>query len=195
MRIFCRGFLQAGLVLKTRSSGRALVAIAVLCLCLFFAVGTPAQQETAGSDSSKPKYTEFEAPGAGTGALQGTLGLAMNTAGAIAGSYIDSSGVSHGFVRAANGTITEFNAPSAQGTLGLGINTAGVITGAYSDTSGVYHGFVRAANGTITSFDAPSAQGTAGISINTAGTIAGIYEDTSGGYHGFVRAAKGTITA
>ncbi len=150
MRIFCRGFLQAGLVLKTRSSGRALVAIAVLCLCLFFAVGTPAQQETTEIDSSKPKFTEFEAPGAGTGPLQGTVGLGINTAGTIAGSYIDSSGVFHGFVRAAKGTITGFDASGAQRTLGWGINTAGVITGAYEDTSGVYHGFVRAANGTIT---------------------------------------------
>jgi hypothetical protein len=56
--------------------------------------------------------------------------------------------VHHGFVRAASGAITTFNAPGAgtadyQGTLGDGINNAGTITGQYIDASGVSHGFLR----------------------------------------------------
>jgi len=159
MRIFCRGFLQAGLVLKTRSSGRALVAIAVLCLCLFFAVGTPAQQETTEIDSSKPKFTEFEAPGAGTAAKQGTLPISINAKGVVTGTYADKSNVEHGFDRAANGKITTFEAPGAgsygwlawltakvlpdQGTAGFSINAAGAIAGTYADKSAVYHGYLR----------------------------------------------------
>jgi len=93
VRIVNRSFVQPGvLVFISRPSGRALVRVAVFCLCLLFAMGTPAQQ---GIDDSKPTFIEFEAPGAGTGALQGTLGFGMNTAGSIAGSYIDSSGVYH----------------------------------------------------------------------------------------------------
>jgi len=65
-------------------------------------------------------------------------------------------------VRAANGTITTFDAPGAglgghAGTNPMSINTAGAIAGTYRDANLVYHGFVRAANGTITTFDAPGA--------------------------------------
>jgi hypothetical protein len=100
----------------------------------------------------------FEAPGAGTGAMQGTIGVSINTAGVVTGIYYDASYVAHGFVRAANGTITDFDAPNAggvlnQGTFQTSINTAGTVAGMYSDSSNLYHGFVRAANGTITQFD------------------------------------------
>ena len=42
--------------------------------------------------------TEFDAPGAGTGAGQGTIGGLINDSGVIAGGYIDANGVSHGFL-------------------------------------------------------------------------------------------------
>ena len=155
--------------------------------------------------------------GAGTGEYEGTEPISINTAGAITGFYVDSSGTHHGFIRAANGTITSFDVTGAgtgsgQGTTGFGIDTAGTIVGAYADSSDVSHGFVRAANGTITTFDAPGAgadywvallgkkasgiptQGTGGFSINTAGDVTGTYADSSGVVHGFVRAASGTIT-
>jgi hypothetical protein len=43
--------------------------------------------------------TTFDAPGAGTGAWQGTFPLTINPAGAVTGYYVDASGVAHGFVR------------------------------------------------------------------------------------------------
>ena len=147
----------------------------------------------------------FDAPGASTGpgTLHGGVGttpVSINTAGDIAGTYTDAGGARHGFVRAANGTITSFDAPGAvtgagviQGTGGSSINAAGDITGAYADASALLHGFVRAANGTISTFSAPGAgkgpgivQGTGGISINTAGAVTGVYTDASGVFHGFV---------
>lgn len=42
--------------------------------------------------------TTFDAPGAGTGALQGTIPLTDNQSGAIVGYYIDASNVDHGFL-------------------------------------------------------------------------------------------------
>jgi hypothetical protein len=56
--------------------------------------------------------------------------------------------VLHGFVRAASGTVTTFDAPGAgtsalQGTFPISINTTGEITGTYLDGSYAYHGFVR----------------------------------------------------
>jgi hypothetical protein len=61
-----------------------------------------------------------------------------------AGWYFDASGVIHGFVRSANGTITTLDAPGAGtgtspatgfplGTQALSINNLGVITGYYID--------------------------------------------------------------
>ena len=115
----------------------------------------------------------------------------------------------HGFVRGADGTITEFDAPGAgkngwlaslsvkaggppaQGTGSFSINDAGDIAGIYVDTNVVYHGFVRAANGAITEFDVPGAgtgmlQGTTGFSINDEGNIAGTFLDASNVAHGYV---------
>jgi len=110
----------------------------------------------------------------------------------------------HGFVRAADGTITTFDAPGAgtgsgQGTVAGSINQDGVIAGDYVDPGGVEHGFVRAADGTITTFDATGAgtgpgQGTYPQGINPAGAISGLFLDASSVGHGFLRAPGGAIT-
>jgi hypothetical protein len=49
--------------------------------------------------ASSGTITTFEAPGAGAGAMQGTVCFSINSAGAIAGTYIDANYVYHGFVR------------------------------------------------------------------------------------------------
>jgi predicted membrane protein len=72
----------------------------------------------------------------------------IDTAGDITGLYRDASYLLHGFVRAATGTITMFEAPGAgtgayTGTAGFSVNTAGDIAGTNLDTHYVYHGFVR----------------------------------------------------
>jgi len=129
----------------------------------------------------------------------------MNRAATIAGFYCDAKNVYHGFVRAADGTITTFDAPGAGtginlGTLAWSINTAGVITGFYRTADAVSHGFVRAADGAVVSFDATGAgtaagQGTNPVSINAAGAITGSYIDASGVTHGFLRTPNGTNTS
>ena len=45
------------------------------------------------------KITTFNAPGACTGAGQGTIPLTNNRKGAIAGWFIDANNVYHGFLR------------------------------------------------------------------------------------------------
>jgi hypothetical protein len=92
--------------------------------------------------------TTFDAPGAGTGAGQGTMPQNINAAGTIAGWYTDKNNMHHGFLRTPDGTITTLDAPHAgkgadQGTTALGINPAGSIAGWYSDKSKVSHGFLR----------------------------------------------------
>ncbi|MGB6960882.1 MAG: chitobiase/beta-hexosaminidase C-terminal domain-containing protein [Candidatus Acidiferrum sp.] len=211
----------AGAIAKAPHPLRRVGAVAIVCLTLL-ALGaaclkedvltrvwakTPARPQASGG--STPTITSFDAPGAGTTMLQGTIGVSINAEGDIAGIYLTAPNVAHGFVRAgATGTITEFNAPDAgtglnQGTFPDIIDTAGDIAGIYFDSNNAYHGFVRAAaTGTITEFDATGAptttkhRGTLPLSINTAGNIiTGFYVDASAGRHGFVRTvANGTAT-
>ncbi len=145
-------------------------------------------------------YQTFDAPSSGTVAYLGTIPLGINTPGAVVGITLDASNAAHGFLRAANGSITAINvsgagAGSNQGTFTTSINDGGVIAGAYAGSGIAYHGFVRAANGTVTFFDAGSAigkhQGTIPTAINKAGVITGMYKDSSSQYHGFVRSANG----
>lgn len=159
--------------------------------------------------------TEFDVSGAGTGGHRGTIPLSINSGGIIAGiyttgTYQNGTTFYHGFMRAANGTITTFDAPgagtnTAQGTAPSAINASGTITGTYADSSGAEHGFIRDTSGTFTSFDAPGAgtsgngiglksEGTIPVSIDSAGDISGVYTDVSNQHHGFVRAASGTFT-
>ncbi len=173
----------------------------------------PAQSVHAqGTASGALNFTVFDAPGAGTGMLQGTGGLGINANGDVVGIYADAPSASvpnlaHGFVRiAASGTITQFDAPGAgssknEGTFAVSINDGGVIAGVVSDANNAQHGFVRAADGTITEFDVPAAptnvthRGTSPTDINGSGVIAGMYATVDTVKHGFVRAANGTITA
>jgi hypothetical protein len=110
----------------------------------------------------------------------------------------------HGFVRAASGTFTSFDAPGAvvvrnRGTLPFAIDEGGDVTGMYLDAQDAIHGFVRSASGTITDFDVSGAgtsflQGTLPLSMNSSGVITGLELDPNSLIHGFMRAADGTIT-
>jgi len=148
----------------------------------------------------------LDAPGAGTGSGQGTIGYDINAGGEVAGESIDNNGVYHSWVWT-RGTFAVFDAPGAgtgsgQGTQPSsvdGLNPAGVLTGNTVDGATAYHGYLRAVDGTITVFDVPGAgtgafQGTEPGGINQAGTIEGAYVDDNGVSHGFLRAADGTVT-
>jgi len=144
--------------------------------------------------SSKGDFTTFDAPGAGTGAGQGTRAYSINPAGTIAGYAQDASDVVHGFLRAPDGTITGFDPTGALFTFPLAINPAGAITGQYCDGTNC-RGFLRAPDGTMTTFDVSGdVNGTYPYGINPAGAIVGNYIDASDVVHGFLRAPDDTIT-
>ena len=74
--------------------------------------------------------------------------MSINKSGEIAGSYTDNSNAAHGLLRAFNGKLSPFDAPSAgsgshQGTFALAINDTGVVSGNYIDSTGASHGFIR----------------------------------------------------
>src|SRR5262249_3253852 len=101
--------------------------------------------------------TSFTAPVPGPGKQFYTVSLGINPAGTITGWYIDPNGVSHGFLRAKDGTFTTFDPPGASfprnGTDyaafggegfsgGAPINAGGAVTGFYIDGTGATHGFL-----------------------------------------------------
>jgi hypothetical protein len=92
----------------------------------------------------------------------------------------------HGFVRAADGTITVFDPPGSVETEVLGIGGGGAITGYYSDGT-AWHGFVRHPAGAIITFDVTGdINGTYPGSIES-GAITGYFADGNSVDHGFVR--------
>jgi hypothetical protein len=143
-------------------------------------------------------------PNAGTGAGQGTIaGNVRPEGGEIAGSYVDSKNVSHGFVTAPPyHTFTSFDPKGSVNTLipvASALNSEGEVTGTYLDANKVFHGFVRAANGTITTYNVKGAgtgsgQGTQASSISDLGTAAANYIDSNGVNHGYARDRSGAIT-
>jgi hypothetical protein len=89
---------QAQVCLVQRKAGLALL----LALCMLGLSATAYPQ----------KITVFDAAGAGAGASQGTLGVAISPSGAIAGFDFDGNGVSHGFLRSRSGVVVTFDAPA-----------------------------------------------------------------------------------
>jgi hypothetical protein len=109
----------------------------------------------------------------------------LNDLEAINGTYVDSNGVSHGFLRAPDRTITTINVEragtgSGQGTSAYSINNFGVNAGVYTDSNNVNHSFVLSAKGVITTFDVTGA-GTAPGRAPTLliSTISGRSRDTT----------------
>lgn len=158
-------------------------------IILLSSLATPVRTAAANSNRHRVIIT-FDAPGA----VNGTFARNINPDGAIVGSYQDINFAGRGFLRASDGTITEFDPPGSIYTGPEGINPAGVITGFYQDARMAGHGFVRAASGTFTVFDVPGSTGTGPVSINPAGTVAGFYYDVNTISHGFLRAPDGTLT-
>src|ERR1700758_42396 len=169
------------------------VSILLLVVCTCFAVTAWSQASSQGGN----KIITFDAPGAGMNSGQGTVPESINSNGEITGQYYDENDVVHGFLRAADGTVTTFDVPGAstgvgQGTYPYSVNSRGEITGwFYRETAGTLgtHGFVRDAGGVITMFDGGPNSGTVPLSINSRGEITGAYSN-----EGFVRAPDGTIT-
>jgi len=91
-------------------------------------------------------YDTFDAvPSPSSPCCTWTWPNAISPQGSVVGYENDFCNENHAFLRAANGTITLFDAPAsgpAGGTVASGINPLGVVTGTYSDANFVNHGFL-----------------------------------------------------
>jgi hypothetical protein len=98
--------------------------------------------------SPQGKFTTFDAPGAGSGANEGTgcpsdCPVSLNDFGAIAGIYIDATDTLHGYLRSPQGQFATFDGPGSADMFFVNLNDLGSITGYYLDANNVYHGFLR----------------------------------------------------
>jgi hypothetical protein len=155
--------------------------------------------------ANPPDLVVFNAPGAGTGLVQGTgcfgCTFGINQSGAVVGTYSDANNVFHAFLRHPNGTFATFDAPGADmtansfhGTQAQTINDLGAIAGTYTDVKGAAHGYLRDPFGRFTTFDVPGAMnGTTVIYLSLDGNIAGFALDVNLLFHAFLRRPDGTF--
>jgi hypothetical protein len=167
------------------------IIISILAVLFVFPLmGTFAQQ--AASSGSIEVITTFDYPGAGNL----TLPQKINERGDVVGEFIDSSGVTRGFVRFSDGS---FSAPIVDPndtvgfTEGRGINNSRTVAGDYVISDGTIHSFFLS-GGTFTEYDVPGAVQTNLLSINDAGDFTGTFDDGSGIFQAFV-GRGGTITS
>ena len=130
-------------------------------------------------------WKTIDVPGSSSTSIYG-----INTAGDMAGTYLDAAGIQHGFLFK-EGSFTTIDVPGAAFTSASGINDSGVITGTFSDSNG--HGFLF--DGTnYTTLDYPLAEFTYARGINNAGQVVGSYHSEADGLaHGFIW-SDGTFT-
>lgn len=95
------------------------------------------QQSIAFLRTSDGTLTNFTGPG---GPID-TKAYAINKAGTIAGTFVDSNGARHGFLRTADGTFTPFDVKGGTGTAIYAINAKGSIAGMFGTQDGDF-GFV-----------------------------------------------------
>jgi uncharacterized membrane protein len=168
------------------------IFISILAVLFVFPLmGTFAQQ--AANSGSIEVITTFDYPG--TGNL--TLPQKINERGDIVGEFIDSNGVTRGFVWFSDGS---FSAPIVDPndtvgfTEGRGINNSRTVCGDYVGSDGNSHGFFLS-GGTFTEYDVPGALSTAVLGINDLGDFAGAFDpDGSGILQAFV-SVGGTLTS
>jgi hypothetical protein len=168
------------------------IIISILAVLFVFPLmGTFAQQ--AASSGSIEVITTFDYPGAGNN----TLPQKINERGDIVGEFIDSAGVTRGFVRFSNGSFSDpiVDPNDTVGfTEGRGINNSRTVVGDYVISDGTVHSFLLSGS-TFTEYDVPGAVQTNLLSINEPGDLTGAFDpDGSGIFQAFIDRG-GTITS
>ena len=134
--------------------------------------------------------SQFDYPGTGNQ----TRPQKINDRGDIVGVYVDSSGVSRGFIMFGNGS---FSPPlvdpndAANLTEGRGINNSRLVCGDYTDSAAAFEGFFFSRS-TFTNYDIEPTF-TIVLGVNNAGDFAGSVIPSSGTQEGFL-SIGGTVT-
>jgi hypothetical protein len=154
-------------------------------------MGTFAQQ--APNSVSIRVIRTFDYPG---GVVISTQPQKINDGGAIVGLYVDSLGVTRGFVRFSNGN---FSAPIVEPndtenfTQGRGINNSLTVCGDYAGSDDNGHGFFLS-RGTFTEYNVAGAVATLVFGINNVADFVGTFSEGNGIFQAFV-SLGGTVTS
>jgi len=138
-------------------------------------------------DSKTKKFTDIKIKGGSSIEASG-----INDKGAVVGTYVDSAGATHGFLKV-GAKITKLDPPGVVGGL-VGpadgfINNKGVITIFGLDTNNTYVSFTTADNGKTYKPFHGKGEGTTGTAIhnlNNKGDIVATVFDTAGNRHGIL---------
>src|SRR5438132_10643997 len=168
------------------------IIISILAVLFVFPLMGTFGQRAAPSGSIEV-ITTFDYPGVGNN----TLPQKINERGDIVGEFIDSAGVTRGFVRFSDGTFSDpiVDPNDTVGfTEGRGITNSRTVAGDYAISDGTIHSFLLSGS-TFTEYDVPGALQTNLLSINDAASFTGGFDpDGSGIFQGFVSVA-GTLTS
>ncbi len=174
-------------IMKPKSIFISILAV----LFVFPLLGTFAQQ--AANSGSIEVITTFDYPGTGNSSLPQKI----NERGDVVGEFIDSTGVTRGFVRFSDGSFSDpiVDPNDTVGfTEGRGINNSRTVAGDYATSDGTLHSFFLS-GGTFTEYDVPGSVQTNLLSINDAGDFTGGFDpDGSGVFQAFV-SVGGTLTS
>jgi len=164
---------------------RVLRFVAVCAITVVFATLSIAWAQT---------YTLVDYPGAASTTLNG----GPNPQGTAVGSWVDASGVTHGFTFTKKGVFTSFDPPGSTSTTPNFISPQGDIVGSYVDSGNVSHGFILS-GGKYTTLDFPGAAGTVLTGINPSGELSGfscvVASCATSPFHSFTVSKKGVFTS
>ncbi len=167
------------------------IFISILAVLFAFPLMGMFAQQAPNSVSIKV-ITTFEYPGT----VVSTQPQKINDGGDIVGIYVDSLGVTRGFVRFSNGN---FSAPVVEPndtenfTQGRGINNSGTVCGDYAGSDDNGHGFFLS-GGTFTEYNIPDALATLVFGINNVGDFVGTFSNGNGIFQAFVNLG-GAVTS
>ena len=139
-------------------------------------------------------FTVIDAPSSGSANGTGTYVTCINANAVVAGYYrTDGSAMTHGYVRAADGTFTEFDPPNSGQTFITGINKSGAVVGTYYDTvAKLTLGYLRQPNGVLVILKPSTTTTSVQVSgINDNGEVVGWYKTTNSGFGFYWTAANG----
>ena len=150
------------------------------------------------TDGSQPAFvslggnvTLFSIPDA-----TATLAYSLNASDQSAGYYVDAAGLTHGYLRDGDGTLTyPIDPPDSAGTVLFGNNDSNWVVGRWADAAGVTHGLFFITPDEFVTYDYPGSVFTSLNGINQNGYICGRYVDAAGVAHGILAKVNLDATA
>ena len=118
-----------------------------------------------------------------------TYGDFVNAAGAVVGSYVDTDGMFHGFIRHPDGSFTTIDLPKMPNLAFLFVNTItdlGVIGFRAKAINDILRSYILLPDGTLYEVQLPGSVSTIVRNVNQDGSIIGYYDLADGRRLGFV---------